>query len=166
MESRISNLDIIAKTLVDREETIAIAESVTAGNLQAAFSLAKNATEFYHGGITVYNTAQKARHLHVDPIAADRTNCVSESVSTTMAREVCSLFSSNWGIAITGYAAPVPEWNVRNTLFAWYAIALNGQVLMSKKIEVGKMPMDKVQKYFTRTVLKDFAKFLSTARYS
>jgi len=162
MKARTSFLDQIAKTLVGREETLAVAESVTSGNLQAAFSLAKNATEFYHGGITVYNTSQKARHLHIDPIVAERTNCVSENISTAMAREVCRFFSSNWGIAITGYAAPVPEWNVKNTLFAWYAIALNDEVLISKKIEVKKMAMDKVQKYFTRTVLKDFAKLLST----
>jgi PncC family amidohydrolase len=166
MRSRSSFLDVIAKTLVDREETLAVAESVTAGHLQAAFSLARKATEFYHGGITVYNTAQKTRHLHIDPIAGERTNCVSENISASMARGVARLFSSNWGIAITGYAAPVPEWNVKNTLFAWYSIALNGNVLISKKIEIGKMAMDSVQKFYARTVLRDFAKYLSTSRYS
>lgn len=119
--------------------------------------MAKKATEIFHGGITVYNTAQKTVHLHIDPIAAERTNCVSENISRSMALAVCKMFSSNWGIAITGYAAPVPEWGVKNTLFAWFAIALNGEVLVSKKIEIRKMPMQKVQRYYTSMVLKEFA---------
>jgi PncC family amidohydrolase len=161
MKSTTELLDIIAKTLTKRCETLAVAESVTSGNLQASFSLAKKATEFFQGGITLYNTGQKARHLYVDPIEAERTNCVSENISRSMAVQVCRFFSSNWGIAITGYAAPVPALNVKNTLFAYYAIALNGQLLISKKVETRKMPMNKVQHYFAHTVVKDFAEFLS-----
>jgi PncC family amidohydrolase len=150
-------LETIAKTLTRRCETLAVAESVTSGNLQAAFSSAKKATEFFQGGITAYNTGQKARHLHVDPIEAERTNCVSEKISRAMALEVCIMFSSNWGIAITGYAAPVPALNVRNTLFAWYAIALNGRILVSKKIETKKIAMDKAQQHYTHILLKDLS---------
>ena len=150
-------LDIIAKTLTRRCETLAVAESVTSGNLQVAFSSAKKATEFFQGGITAYNTGQKSRHLHVDPIEAERTNCVSEKISRSMAQEVCRMFSSNWGIAITGYAAPVPALNIRNKLFAWYAIALNGRILVSKKIETKRIAMDKAQHYYTSVLLKDLA---------
>lgn len=49
------SLKSIQKQLVNRKETLAVVESVTAGSLQAAFSLAENATEFFQGGLTVYN---------------------------------------------------------------------------------------------------------------
>jgi PncC family amidohydrolase len=155
-----SSLEVIEKNLVKREETLGVAESVTSGNLQAALSLAENATEFFHGGLTLYNTGQKSRHLLIDPILAEKTNCVSERVAQSMAVGACVFFSSDWGIGITGYAAPVPEWNVKNTLFAWYSIAYRGMVVATQKIEIKKMDMDKAQKHYVNTILKDFAKLI------
>ncbi|RZM19620.1 MAG: damage-inducible protein CinA, partial [Pedobacter sp.] len=58
-------LDRIAQSLIERSETIAFAESVTTGLLQFAFGSVKNASTFYQGGVTVYNGAQKYKHLHV-----------------------------------------------------------------------------------------------------
>jgi PncC family amidohydrolase len=96
----------IKKILVEKEQTIAVAESVTSGHLQAGFSLTKEAMQFFQGGMTAYNLGQKARHFHVDPIHAFRYNCVSETVANDMSREVAKIFSSDWGISITGYASP------------------------------------------------------------
>jgi len=160
MKSLANHLDTISQKLIKQRETLSIAESVTSGNLQAEFSLAKNATEFFQGGITAYNTGQKTRHLHIDPISAERTNCVSDEIARSMALGVCRLFSSAWGIAVTGYAAPVPALNVKNTLFAYYAIAANGKILVSKKIETKKLPMKNVQLFFVRQIIKDFANYL------
>ena len=118
--------------LIARQETIAVAESVTSGLLQLALSQAENAAEFYQGGITAYNLGQKSRHLIVEPIHALAFNSVSEKVAQEMALNVCSLFSSDWGMGITGYASPVPE--SENKLFAWYAIAHQDSIVVSKKI--------------------------------
>ncbi|MEO5601480.1 MAG: nicotinamide-nucleotide amidohydrolase family protein [Cyclobacteriaceae bacterium] len=105
----IKALEILKNYLVTRNQTISVAESVTSGHLQAALSLANQATAFFHGGITAYNLGQKARHLSVNPIHALGCNCVSEKVAEEMAINVRRLFSSDWSIGITGYAAPVPE---------------------------------------------------------
>ncbi|HMJ67429.1 MAG TPA: nicotinamide-nucleotide amidohydrolase family protein [Cyclobacteriaceae bacterium] len=160
MQSLSASLDVIRKKLVSGNETLGVAESVTAGNLQSAFSLAKDATEFFQGGLTLYNTGQKARHLFIDPIIAERTNCVSEKIAQSMAKGACKFFSSDWGIGITGYAAPVPEWNVGNTLFAWYAIAYRNVVVLTEKMECKKMEMSKVQQFYVRMVLRQLAKYL------
>jgi len=63
-------IDFIAKELLNRNESVAIAESVTGGLLQAAFSIAENASQFFQGGVTAYNVGQKYRHLLVDPLHA------------------------------------------------------------------------------------------------
>jgi PncC family amidohydrolase len=160
MQGISTSLDIIRKTLVAGNETLGVAESVTAGNLQAAFSLAEEATEFFQGGLTLYNTGQKARHLFIDPILAERTNCVSDKIAQSMAKGACKFFSSDWGIGITGYAAPVPAWNVKNTLFAWYAVAHGDMIVLTEKIEIKKREMAKVQQFYVRTVLKKMANFL------
>jgi PncC family amidohydrolase len=160
MQSLSASLDIIRKKLVASNETLGVAESVTAGTLQAAMSLAREATEFFQGGLTLYNTGQKARHLFIDPITAERTNCVSDKVAQSMAKGACHFFSSDWGIGVTGYAAPVPAWNVKNTMFAWYAVAHRDAVVLTEKIETKKMEMHKVQQYFTRIVIGKLAAYL------
>lgn len=121
-------INAIGKTLIRKKETIAVAESVTSGHLQAALSLAENARRFFHGGVVAYNLGQKVTLLHVDPIHAEECNCVSTTVATQMAQGVAALFHSTIGVAITGYAAPVPEYGIEK-LFAHYAIVRNNKIV-------------------------------------
>ena len=150
------NLDLINKTgelLLKKNATVAVAESVTSGNIQAAFSLATNAVSFFQGGITTYNIGQKCRHLLVEPTHAIASNCVSATVSEQMAAEVCNLFKSDYGIGITGYASPVPEKNIRQ-LFAFVAIAKCSKTIKSEKIiSSNKTPVE-VQMDFTSRAIE------------
>ncbi len=98
----------IADFMLSRKYTLAVAESVTAGHLQAALSTAEDATLFFQGGITAYNIHQKYVHLNIDPVHAITCNCVSTQVAEEMAESVCRIFGSDWGIGITGYASPLP----------------------------------------------------------
>ena len=101
-------IEDIKNLLIRRGQTIAVAESLTSGHLQVALASAQNASKFFQGGITAYNLGQKARHLKIEPIHAENCNCVSEKVASQMALNVVDLFSTDWSIGITGYAAPVP----------------------------------------------------------
>jgi nicotinamide-nucleotide amidase len=147
--------------MLSHHETIAVAESVTSGHIQAALSTASDAAKFYQGGITTYNLGQKARHLLIDPIHADACNCVSEQIAIKMALQVCQLFSSNWGIGITGYAAPVPECNI-DTIFCFYAIVYNGSVIHSGKITSDQKDAWDAQQGYALFVLEDLAGQLAT----
>ena len=140
-------LDYIGDHCLAQGLTIAVAESVTAGYLQVCFSRATGATQFFQGGITAYNIGQKVKHLGVEPIHATSSNAVSPQVATEMALGVCPLFNCNVGIAVTGYAAPVPELNITE-LFAFYAIACKGKIIASRKITpVEHKPEDVMQEY-------------------
>lgn len=152
-------VDEIRKLLASEKMTIALAESVTAGHLQAAFSLAEHAMEFFQGGITTYNIGQKIRHLAIDPFHAVACNCVSATTAEQMALGVCKLFSSDWGTSITGYAATVPELNI-NRVFAFYAIAFRGEIIQSKKITASIQSPLKVQVHFTNQVLMHLRKVI------
>jgi nicotinamide-nucleotide amidase len=149
---------IIKDRLIANSETIAVAESVTSGLLQFALSGAENATNFYQGGITTYNLGQKSRHLRIEPVHALSCNCVSEKIAGDMALNVCHLFTSDWGIGITGYASPVPESG--NKLFAWYAIACRGKLVMTKKINPKNDEPAKIQQLYVKHLLKDLAGML------
>ena len=145
----------IKEILIQHQHTVSVAESVTAGHLQAALASAESAAQFFQGGITAYNLGQKSRHLNIEPIHAERCNCVSEKVATQMAVQVTKLFTSDWGIAITGYAAPVPECDV-DALFAFYAISFRDTVLDVKKISAKNGAPSSVQIFYVNTMLSDF----------
>jgi len=129
-----------------------VAESVTAGHLQAALSVAIDASKFFQGGITAYNLGQKARHLHVDPIIAESTNCVDRAVAETMAIEVANLFSANYGLSITGYASKVPESD--DDLYAFFCVVHDGEVLLLDRITAAEKHPHEVQVDYPNRVLK------------
>jgi len=145
-------LNKIGKRLTAKQETIAVAESVTAGLLQLALASIKDARKFFQGGFTVYNIGQKYKHLDVEPIHAESVNCVSLQVSSQMAIAVQEKFCSDWGIGITGYATPAPEGD--NKLFAYYAISHKNKILAKGKIDAKKgRPID-VQLWYVEVVLR------------
>lgn len=153
----------IREILIKRKETLSLAESVTSGHLQAAVSLATLATGFFQGGVTTYNLAQKTKILNIEPAHAEACNCVSENVAGEMANGVSKLFQSDWSIAITGYAAPVPELGV-NELFAYWAISNKGQVKKVIEIRGEKGDALIVQLAYANHVLRGFLQFLQSIK--
>jgi len=159
MEFDQSQLGIIQKYFLAREETLSVAESVTAGWLQAAISDSPEAAKFFQGGITAYNLGQKSKHLNINPIHAFSCNAVSPTVAREMSAGVSKLFCSDWGIGITGYASAVPESG--GQLYAFYAITYKQNLVMSDKLEArGNKPAD-VQLGYVKTILKAFSDYLS-----
>ena len=159
-----SVLEEIKNIFLKNQHSIAVAESVTSGHLQAALSSAENASKFFQGGITAYNLGQKTKHLQVEPIHADSCNCVSEKIAVQMALEVTTLFTSDWGIAITGYAAPVPECSIHN-LFAYYAITYQKKLLQVKKITAAIENPIAVQIHYVNHILGDFVELLRKGQF-
>lgn len=155
----LQNINGIKDILIKNHETLAVAESVTSGHLQAEFSLAKDATHFYQGGITAYNLDQKTRLLHIDPVHAMTCNSVSEKIAEDLAKNVSKLFSSDWGVGVTGYAAPIPESGITE-LFAFFAIAHKGEIVLSKKMKGLKNEPSKVQLHYAHELLREFFHFL------
>lgn len=149
----------ISKVLLEQKQTVSTAESVTAGLISNALARAENATKFLQGGIIVYNLGQKTRLLSVDPIYADLENCVSAEVTIQMAMAVTKMFCSHWGIAITGYATPVPALNIRSR-FAYYALVHRSEIVVSGKIETRLVAPQRVQQFYMERVLSAFSKHL------
>jgi len=160
MNFAVTDIEYIRDHLIANSQTLAVAESVTAGFLQSAFSMVQKARDYFHGGITTYNLGQKTKHLNVDPIHGIECDCVSETVAITMATNVTKLFAAHWGVAITGYASPMPE-NDQYDLFAYYAIAAGDKIIRSGKIDA---PQDDdpvaVREYFTNTLINIFRELL------
>lgn len=102
--------------------TVAAAESLTCGRVQALLGAVSGSSNYFLGGITAYSLEQKVRNLGVDRAAAKRVKCVSAEVAEQMACGVCRLFGSDLGVATTGYAEAARAVGVENP-FAWWALA-------------------------------------------
>lgn len=102
--------------------TLAVAESLTGGRIQAAITAVSGASGFFLGGITAYTLEQKVKHLGVSRAAAARVNCVSAAVAQQMAQGAARLFSADLALATTGYAESAPELGVDEP-FAYWALA-------------------------------------------
>lgn len=153
-----SVLKSIGKKLLSKKQTLSVAESVTSGLLQFAFSNIPDAARFFQGGITAYNIGQKFKHLKVEPVHALSVDCVSQKVATEMAMHVSELFSSDWGIGITGYATQVPESD--HKVFAYYAITNKMKVKKSGKLVPKTEDPPEVQLNYVDDVIRIFSQLV------
>jgi len=156
-------LDEISNKLRQKNEKIAVAESVTSGFLQLILSQMEDASSFYCGGMTTYTLQEKVNLLKINHKQAIENNCVSKQVTENMGVNVMDLFKSDWAIAVTGYATPVAESDFK--LFAYYSIHYQDKILASDKINAFAIvdPLD-VQYSYTESILKKFSLILEKSR--
>ena len=147
--------------------TLAAAESLTAGRVQARIAAVSGASDYFLGGITAYSLALKVKHLGVDRAAAKRVNSVSAEVAEQMARGACTLFGASVGVATTGYAEPSPKDGVTDP-FAWWAIAFRGArgkfALRHGRIECPGCSRVEAQEIVADAVLAELTEWLRELR--
>lgn len=155
MEFQKNLLEYISHCLMTADETISIAESVTSGCLQLAFSQMPNASLFYNGGITAYTLPEKVKLLTVNKKEAEECDCVSENIAETMALNVASLFETDWSISTTGYCTPIR--NSAYKIFAYFSFSYKGEIVLTKKLELHpKTQALNAQLYYTEFILGCF----------
>lgn len=147
--------------------TLAVAESLTCGQIQARIGATTGASEYFLGGMTAYTLEQKVRHLGVDRLAAKRVNAVSAEVAEQMARGACVLFGSDLGLATTGYAEPSPKDGVMDP-FAWWAVAQRRRgrlvAVRSGRIECPGEPRTETQAIVAQAALAELMAYLRELR--
>jgi nicotinamide-nucleotide amidase len=81
--------------------TLAVAESLTGGELSARFAAARGSGDWYRGGVVAYSSTVKRRLLDVPagPV-------VSQPAVAAMADGVVRLLDADIGLAVTGVAGP------------------------------------------------------------
>lgn len=116
-----AHANTVVAYLEDRHETVAVAESVTAGGLGHALTHTPGASQVFLGGVIAYTNNVKINFLGIDPALIEEFSVVSEEVAIAMADAAREKFGTTWGIATTGIAGPgdyqgIPEGTV------WVAI--------------------------------------------
>jgi len=158
MEFNTTLLDEINGRFMICDQTISIAESVTAGIMQLAFSEMPNSKLFYKGGITVHTPDKIVKLLNVKVAEIKNSNCVSDFICETLALHVSNMFESDWCIATSGYCTP--ERHSVFEIYAYYSIAYKGRIVFSDKLELdntdNKFSSLEVKLYYTEQILQKF----------
>lgn len=157
------------KTLLLRPPrlSVAVAESLTAGQVQARIAAVSGSSAYFLGGITAYTLDQKVRHLGVNREAAMAVDCVSAGVAEEMAAGAIRLFGSDLAAATTGYAEPAADRGV-TVPFAWWALAwkqADGSLrLRSGRVECPGLSRTAVQAAVADAVLAALVDWLRAER--
>lgn len=99
-----STLKDLHQVLLQKNLTVATAESLTGGMIGAALTSQSGSSTYFKGSIVAYNLEAKVGLLGVSRAEAAACNCVSAEVADQMALGVRDLFGTDCAIAVTGYA--------------------------------------------------------------
>ena len=97
---------IIGGLLIDKQSSIAVAESCTGGRVAALMSSVPGASAYFYGGVVAYKTETKQDVLGVSKNLIQKYSVVSEEVALAMAKGVRDRMKSTYAIATTGNAGP------------------------------------------------------------
>ncbi|WP_424185576.1 CinA family protein [Actinokineospora sp. G85] len=92
-----------------RNETLATAESLTAGLLTAALTSVAGSSAVVRGGLVVYATDLKAGLAGVDPALLAARGPVDPAVAAALAEGARTRCSATYGIGLTGVAGPAEQ---------------------------------------------------------
>lgn len=98
----------LVRRLSERGDTVACAESLTAGLVAAAIADTPGASLVLRGGIIAYAADLKVALLGVPAELIARVGTVDPEVAAAMAARVRESLSATWGLATTGVAGPGP----------------------------------------------------------
>jgi nicotinamide-nucleotide amidase len=95
--------------LRSRGQTLATAESLTAGLACATIASVPGASDCLRGGLAAYASDVKTSILAVDQTIVDSHGVVSAQCALEMAGRAQDLFDADWAVATTGVAGPTEQ---------------------------------------------------------
>ncbi|WP_275294319.1 CinA family protein [Amycolatopsis sp. La24] len=99
----------LVATLTRRGETVAAAESLTAGLVCATLAEVPGASAVLRGGLVVYATELKAALAGVDEQLLAEHGAVHPDVAAQLAKGARERCGATWGLGLTGVAGPDPQ---------------------------------------------------------
>lgn len=99
----------LVELLAGRGETLAVAESLTAGLLAATLGGVPGASRVLRGGLVVYATDTKHSLAGVPEEVLATDGPVAASTARYLAEGARDRCAASWGLALTGVAGPDPQ---------------------------------------------------------
>jgi len=136
MQTLLPLAEQVALLLRQRRETIAVAESSSAGLISAALLAVPGASAYFLGGAIVYTRTARESLLNLPREAVAGMRSASEPYALLLARTASQRFSASWGLAETGAAGPTG--NPYGDSAGHSCIAVAGMVEEAITLETGE----------------------------
>lgn len=152
MQSLAPLVEEIARRLIARRETIAVAESSTGGLISAALLAVPGASAYFLGGAVVYT--RDARRLLMEIADADMKGIrsASEPYAKLLASRMRQRFATTWGLSETG--ATGPTGNRYGDAAGHSCMAVAGPVEKVFTLETGSADRQANMHAFAKTALE------------
>src|SRR3954452_14810002 len=106
MKELVGIAEKIAAKLIERKQTIAIAESSTGGLISAALLSVPGASAYFLGGGVVYTRDARRILMDISDEAMNGLRSASEPYAKLLANQVRQRFATDWGLSETGATGP------------------------------------------------------------
>jgi nicotinamide-nucleotide amidase len=125
--------EAVGRLLVERGETVAVAESTAGGLISAALLGVAGASAFYVGGVVVYNAAAKEHLAGMTPRQLEMHRSSTAPHTLMLAQAIRERLAATWAIAETGAAGPTG--NRYGDAAGHVALAVAGPVERTETVE-------------------------------
>ena len=147
----------VIRTLGEQNETLATAESITAGGLSSAITSVEGSSQIFLGAIVAYQDQIKAKILGIDETLIATHTVYSQEVAVAMAQATRLKMGATWAIATTGVAGPGPSDGVPSGT-VW--VAIDGPVSQSLELSLAG-DRESVRNATVATAIGSFTRILS-----
>ncbi len=120
--------EIVGKLLVEKQATVATAESYTGGKIATILTSISGASQYFKGTVVAYDNEVKEHILNVNKQDLINHGAVSKTVAEQMAENVRRRLKTDFAIATTGIAGPTGGTPQKPVGTAWIAIASEKEV--------------------------------------
>lgn len=98
--------EVVGKLLVERGQTVAVAESCTGGLIGMRLTEVPGSSDYFMEGAVTYSNTAKIRTLNVPGETLEAHGAVSAETAEAMAKGMRERASTDYAIAVTGVAGP------------------------------------------------------------
>ena len=154
----------VGDLLVERNETLCTAESLTGGRIAATLVEVPGASAYFKGSLVVYSAALKQDLLGISKEMIDQYTVVSKEVAAQMAVQARLKLQTDYAIAVTGNAGPTTDHNDKSVGLVYISIASKEGVSTHEfhygqpREKVIKRTVNKALELFVKEIQKKFAK--------
>jgi nicotinamide-nucleotide amidase len=124
--------EVVVKLLVQRNQTVAVAESCTGGLLANRITNVPGASAVFPAGYVCYANQAKIDMLDVDPQLIEKHGAVSEQVARALAEHARVCARSDYALATTGVAGPNGGSPEKPVGTVYVALAASGKTIAKK----------------------------------
>jgi len=124
---------VLGKILIDKNKTIATAESCTGGYIAHLITSIPGSSTFYKGSIVSYDNEVKEHLLNVSPSTLSTFGAVSEETAKEMLAGVLSKINVDYAIAVSGIMGPDGGTKEKPVGTVWIAVG-NKENIVTQKI--------------------------------